>query len=45
MLMECGKVEEWSGGRIGGGSSVVDEVYRLGTDLALWSRYGMLPPR
>ena len=45
MLMECGKVEEWSGGRIGGGSSVVDEVYRLGTDFALWSRYGMLPPR
>ena len=29
----------------GGGGSVVDDVYRLGTDVALWSKYGMLPPR
>ena len=29
----------------GGGGSVVDDVYRLGTDVALWSKYGMFPPR
>ena len=29
----------------GGGGSVVDDVYRLGTDVTLWSKYGMFPPR
>ena len=30
---------------LGGGGSVVDDVYRLGTDVTLWSKYGMFPPR